>query len=82
MPAESELLLTLDELQKTMAETRLTVVGGSGLLDSPNTIVAARAVDAVVVLARRRKTSRNNLEAVRLELKRAGATVAGAVLIG
>jgi len=81
LPAESDLLLTVDELGKELSGNRLTVVEGSGLLDSPNTVLAARAVDAVVVLARRGHTRRSDLVASRRELTGAGAPVVGAVLI-
>lgn len=58
----------------------LTVVLGGGLLDSPWTLLVAAVVDAVVVVARRGRSSRLDLDQVRREVERAGGKIVGAVL--
>jgi len=74
-------LLTVDDMRAALARSPFTIVQGAGLADSPATIVAARAVDAVVILVRRGRTKRSTLAALRSELVAAGVSIAGAVLL-
>jgi hypothetical protein len=57
-----------------------TVIAGRGVLDHPGTLLAAGAVDGVVLVVRPRKTYRSDLQAARTEVERAGGRVVGAVL--
>jgi len=57
-----------------------TVICGQGILSSPTTLLLASVADATLIVAKRRKTSRAQLAAARLELERAGARLVGAVL--
>lgn len=70
-----------DRLQeKLSAATGYTIVAGRGILDDAPTLLAAAVADAVVVLVRRGRTSRADLESVRIQLEAAGANLAGAIL--
>jgi hypothetical protein len=60
---------------------RFFVVLGSGLLDSPATLLAIPQVDAVLIAVRRGKTARSDLQDCRVEIERAGGKLAGAVLL-
>jgi hypothetical protein len=60
--------------------TGLTIVMGQGILDSPQTVLAAGTVDAVILVARAGKTDRSDLAAAGHEVERAGGRLLGAVL--
>jgi hypothetical protein len=71
-----------DSLAQALARPdRFFVVQGSGLLDSPATLLAVPVVDAVLIAARRGKTARSDLQECRVEIERAGGKLAGAVLL-
>jgi len=71
-----------DSLAQALARPdRFFVVLGSGLLDSPATLLAVPEVDAVLIAARRGKTARSDLQDCRVEVERAGGKLAGAILL-
>jgi hypothetical protein len=58
-----------------------TVVVGEGVLNDPATILAATACDAVVIVCRRGRTARADLERTRSRLDEAGARLAAGFLL-
>lgn len=61
--------------------TPVTIIGGAGLLDDPATLLATRMADAVIVVIRREKTARRDLDDVRRQLDAAGARLIGSILL-
>ncbi len=74
--------LNIEQLRRALGSSEgFSVLLGAGLLDNPATLLAVPLVDAVIVVARRGKTARADLERVRSEIERASGRLAGAVLI-
>ncbi len=59
----------------------VTVIAGRGLLDDPATLLTARRVDAIVVVVRRGRTTRRDLQEVRRELMEVGAPLVGSIVV-
>jgi Mrp family chromosome partitioning ATPase len=57
------------------------VLVGDGILDDPDSILAAAVVDAVLVVAKSGRTGRQDLARTREEIERAGGRLVGAVLL-
>lgn len=72
-------LLAARELQGMLSATDRGVAWADGLLDRPEPVLLAAAVDAVVVVVRRGVTSREDLREVRADI--GNASLALAVLI-
>lgn len=79
-PASSEMGRVERLRQLLAAYEGYTVMAGGGVLDDPGTMLAAAAVDGVVLVVRRGRTSRTDLEQSRIEIERAGGRIVGAVL--
>jgi hypothetical protein len=74
--------LTLESLRAFLAAGRgYVVLVGRGILDDSNSILAAAAVDAVLVVAKSGRTGRQDLARTRDEIERAGGRLIGAVLL-
>ena len=58
-----------------------TLVRGSGLLDSADSLILAGAVDGVLLAVRAGSTERADLERVRVEVDRAGGKILAAALV-
>jgi Mrp family chromosome partitioning ATPase len=58
-----------------------TVVAAAGVLENPQALILAVAVDGVVLLARSGRTMRTDLVRAREEIEAAGGSVVGTVLL-
>jgi len=73
---------SLEHLREMLGSSPgLTIAVGGGLLDTSSAAIACGALDGIVLVAKRGKTSRADLEEARREIERAGGKLAGAVLL-
>ncbi|MGH2448461.1 MAG: hypothetical protein ACRDFS_07660 [Chloroflexota bacterium] len=74
-------VLSASALEEMVASQPDSLIVAGGLLDNPNALLSAAAVDAVILLARREKTRRSDLTTSRMELESVGARLLLAVML-